>query len=104
MIIREAILKAADSIERNPCLFDFYTVRVPPDCHTPGCALGWIAFHWGAPSFAALVEPMDVEECAFYDRMDDLTSGGWEDDPRVCARGLRKYADRYHPVVLEQAA
>jgi hypothetical protein len=34
--IRDAILKAADHIERNPNRFDFSAVMVPPHCGAPG--------------------------------------------------------------------
>jgi hypothetical protein len=46
--IRAAILKAADTIERDGDLWNFGEVLVP-DCGTPGCALGWIGFHLGIP-------------------------------------------------------
>ena len=48
MNIRTAILKAADSIEQNPHLFSFKSLAIPnKDCGTPGCAIGWIAYHSG---------------------------------------------------------
>lgn len=44
--IRQAILQAADHIEKNPCDFNFYSVD-KPECGTPGCALGWIGVFMG---------------------------------------------------------
>ena len=41
MNIRTAILKAADSIEQNPDIYNWSNVQVPP-CGTPGGMLGLI--------------------------------------------------------------
>lgn len=46
MDIYNAILKAADHIEKEPHLYNFYCNRVP-DCGTPGCMLGWIGHFMG---------------------------------------------------------
>lgn len=110
MNIREAILKAADSIEQNPGLFNFSSIRVPDfDCGTPGCAIGWMAYHLGLGEWAegdqgdglywildrsyALKEIMDQQ--TFYNTMDNL-SEGWRIDAKSCAVGLRLYANKYY--------
>src|ERR1700760_2850261 len=43
----QAILRAADHIDRQPQLFDFERTRIPGNCRTPACALGWIGFFAG---------------------------------------------------------
>ena len=104
MRIREAILKAADSIEQNPTLFRFSSVDIPGECGSPGCALGWIAHHVGWVENGrrfldgiASVMGEDSPE-AFYTKMDDLEEGGWwGTSAYICAASLRLYADKYHP-------
>lgn len=44
--IYTAIMKAADTIERHPELYNFLSNEVP-DCGSPGCLLGWIGHHLG---------------------------------------------------------
>lgn len=46
MEIRQALLKAADSIE-NSGMYDFMESTVSHDCGTPMCMIGWIGFHLG---------------------------------------------------------
>ena len=59
--VYEAIMLAADHIERNPADFNFMSIGIP-DCGTPGCALGWIG------SFGGLTK----SECGFADAATDL--------------------------------
>lgn len=89
MNIRTAILSAADSIEKHPKLFDFDTMGIPDsDFGTPGCALGWIAFHlgdcefstrssWSGSKVGACLSLMDANGpwagTNFYDRMRAIT-------------------------------
>lgn len=123
MNIYNAIMKAADHIERNPDLFSFSPILIP-DCGTPGCALGWIG-HFadcrsekdGGLRSISLVSltpyergtdvikhlgyehPLlgDVTTDVFYDRMLELAGGyEWKRDAAVCARALRLYAEKYH--------
>ena len=110
MNIREAILKAADHIGRNPNEFQFWSITTPehPGCGTPGCALGWIGTFCGLRH----VGPIAVAQRAlglvnengwdhakvFYDRMRAIPEArGWSDSAAVCSRALRLYADKYHP-------
>lgn len=109
--IRESILKAADSIENNPNMFDFgSTDKVNTDCGHKGCALGWIAYHAAADGviprqkydthdspfapelYAALGEP---ENCVFYSL--DSYGRDWRESAQACAEALRKYANHEHP-------
>jgi hypothetical protein len=113
----QAILRAADHIERQPRLFDFERTRVPGNCHTPGCALGWIGFFAGRTqarvramlglSFLhrgiAIVtvdagsDPViTVTAREFYQRMDRLAARDWRRDATQCANALRLYAAVYH--------
>ena len=45
--IRQAILKAADHIERNPNSFDYCRAITTPRQNGSGCYVGWIAFFAG---------------------------------------------------------
>ena len=113
----QAILRAADHIERQPQLFDFERTRVPRNCRTPGCALGWIGFFAGRTeariramlglSFLhrgiAIVtvdagsDPViTVSAREFYERMDRLAACDWRRDAAQCAAALRRYAATYH--------
>lgn len=104
--IREAILKSADHLEWNPGLFYFYTVRIPDDdCGSPGCVLGWIAFFLSV-DFRSLEHVAESIGCKrtsigfshdFYLRMDSLVPPSWREDVALCAKGLRAYADKFHP-------
>lgn len=108
MHIRNAILKAADSIERHPGLFKWSSTRVAnPDCGTPGCALGWIAHYVGCAvwrqkggwNYNALANAMGTDgDGEFYSRMSEtFRSHSWRLDATDCASALRAYADKYHP-------
>jgi hypothetical protein len=109
MQIREAILKAADHIERHPREFNYNSIHVPEraGCGTTGCALGWICYFFGSgvtdsslvrTNFSSTHAPVGagVSDGVFYARMTDLVVG-WEKDADNCARALRLYADKYHP-------
>jgi hypothetical protein len=106
MNVYEAIMKAADHIERNPHLFDFDKERVP-DCGTPGCALGWTAHFMGylytnVGVFAEMALPVHTDqsaEGAFYDRMDAVLSDrfcDWIAEPAMCAKGMRLLAEKHY--------
>lgn len=109
MNIYDAIMKAADHIERNPSEFRFLRSAVPsaPFCGSPGCALGWI----GVFSASKAIDSGDVaqqvlcvpnedglsSELTFYNRMNDLLSDtNWIRHADLCARGMRLYAKKYH--------
>ena len=103
--MRQAILKAADQIQKHPDLFEFCALGVPEnDCDSPGCALGWISFYsnveWGkkgCPLNNALGVSNDLE---FYDRIRDSDPDlNWHHNADICAALLRKYADKYHPAI-----
>ena len=112
--VYEAIMKAADHIERNPEDFNFMSVAIP-SCGTPGCALGWIGSFGGlskgscgfsdAATDLLKLEPellggsgsCETSEFAFYNRMDALCGNMlWRKAAHVCADALRKYAEKYH--------
>jgi len=95
----EAIMKAANHIESNPNLFGF-TVSTIPECGTPGCALGWIAFFSGMKVGRCVLEtaaealgfPEKEFEYhmghPFYERMDDLVGESrWTESAELCAKG-----------------
>jgi hypothetical protein len=107
MNIRDAILKAADHIERHPGDFDFGSAMVPHTCGSPGCALGWLGhFIGGCTTYRHVCDRVfGIDEYKFYERLTeaemgpkpDWSYGTWHRDAGVCARVLRLYADKYHP-------
>jgi hypothetical protein len=98
-------LKAADHIERNPSLWNFYQLKVP-DCGTSACALGWIGAFAGMHAGTLLsagggpVHALQLTDPRFfYSRMHELDGGAallWGDISRI-VRAMRLYADKYHP-------
>lgn len=103
MNIRQAILRAADSIEAHPELFAFGSIENPnPDCGTPGCAIGWIAHHMGVEDWPAhedlIAYAMGLIPLRFYYRMEGILEG-WRDDATICSKALLLYADKCHPSV-----
>lgn len=119
MDIRQAILKAADWIELHPEEFDFRETEVPA-CGTPGCALGWIGTFAGCERGSSIDMPPGSptkllglnSQLRFYERMDAFFGGGayantesrWRHNPMQCARGLRLYADKYHPATVDESS
>jgi hypothetical protein len=114
MQIRQAVLKAADSIEQYPGLFDFSSVVKPNmDCGVPSCAIGWIAFWLGINDmlpidlFGKVTESLGLGSdfhaaTFFYKRMDNVYGDvGWKWSAPECAKALRLYADKYHPDIPE---
>ena len=114
MDIRQAILKAADSIGLAPDQFEFRSCDIPDGCGTSGCALGWIAYHLGTCRFEGMIENqwnaeklgkyMGLEKnnkawagWNFYERMNNF-DGSWSNNANECAKALRAYADKYHPL------
>jgi len=101
MNVRNAILKAADHIEKNPNEFDFMAIGFPePGCKTPGCALGWIGSFLGKRATYGVTlcseEMLGVSEGGFYNRMRKFDKN-WEYEAGACARALRQYADVHCP-------
>lgn len=105
----ESILAAADQIEAHPEVFDFETTGIPHACGSPGCALGWIGFFYGARRCTESDGYSGVGAVArivlglpsggkFYDRMSDLQLGdaSWTESADECARCLRLYAEKHH--------
>lgn len=107
MDIRQAIFKAADSIERHPTLFNFSSIEKPNHhCGTPGCAIGWIGYYTEGSArdphdfFLKVMKRLGLRGLGaeFYHRMDSIDgSNFWRRRSDVCAATLRKYADKYHP-------
>ena len=102
MNIRQAILAAANSIEKNPKMFAFESCVIP-DCGSQGCALGWIGFHLGlSANFISLgvsVCPvLGVKTAAFHELTKLYGSFDWQHSAPDCAKALRLYANKFHPV------
>ena len=126
MSIRDAILKAADHIERNPCSFDFWNNRIPKHCGSPGCVLGWIGFFAGlkddiGSAQLAVTSYLNTNPQIFYSDLHDLVGDsnaerglpgntergflakhglerGWKTNPSLAVEALRKYADWKFPI------
>lgn len=95
MNVREAILKAADHIERNPHLYDYQKIYAP-ECGTTGCAIGWIGHFLGmsGKDLDEICDAIGTTHSEFYERTEPTGNVVAQE----CAvRSLRAYADRYHP-------
>lgn len=102
--VYQAVLIAANHIEKNPDDFRFQRYQAPDRCGSPGCALGWIGFfgHLGRDAGEvgnALCEEGDGQ---FYDRMSSLTRKeerddgvSWRRSAALCAKGMRRYAEKH---------
>jgi hypothetical protein len=107
-----ALLAAADHIERFPEEFYFDAVNVPEavHCGSPGCAIGWTAFFAGVIQFTpqerlrltvVCQHALGVSEDEFYKRMNYISTDewhgviSWRTHAGECARCLRVYAERY---------
>jgi hypothetical protein len=110
MNIRQAILKAADHIEQNPHLYEFYQNEVP-ECGTPGCMLGWIGHFLGVRGSVGyqvcpamgLGEGQDgfirkgIHELAIEEMGHTRKWPDYATDAKAAARLMRLWADRNHP-------
>jgi len=102
MNVRNAILKAADHIEKNPDEFDFMAIGFPePNCGMPACTIGWIGSFLGKRASYGVTgfseEVLGVFALDFYERMDQLGGNTWRSEAAACARALRQYADVHCP-------
>lgn len=100
MNIRQAILKTAELFEAHPKLFKYSECAVP-DCGTPGCAIGYVCHFMNCQPGGDIgwyeMDVIGVDASVFYERMSALDIG-WIADGGRCSRGMRLYADKYHPV------
>lgn len=108
MNTRQAIIAAANQIDRTPAIFAYFNSRVP-SCGSPGCFIGLIACNAGFPHGESVHELcpalFGVSWDVVYDRVFDLSgralvknhSVAWCSDPALTARTMRLYADKYHP-------
>jgi hypothetical protein len=95
--IYNAIMKAADSIEKNPDLYNFMAIRVGT-CNSPQCMLGWIGFHLG---MTGKLVYQDVMPALGLSPNGGIAELGWTfgkgsvHDPKHCAAFLRQVAVKY---------
>lgn len=111
---RQAFLQAADHIDKYPESFRFYRYLVPAndDPGTQACALGWVG-HYAklAPDTCVNKVAFDLgtDERSFYNRLKrcapwwHIDRNRWMYEPKLCAKALRKYANRFFPETLELA-
>jgi hypothetical protein len=117
--MREAILKAADHIERTSGSLDWWNGTGPTlwnrgiTCHAC-CPLAWIA-HFnnmdGVFGHRRAAHALGVAALSFYEEMNALSginhhfygpsTSPWATDRTICANTLRKYADKHFPVKHE---
>ena len=117
MSTRDAILKAADHIDRYPGQYDYCeAVNTPYKPTDRACMVGWIAYFAGEAGgqHCGVRTEIDPTVCdrllgvgfrVFSDRMYEIR-GLWScpSNAKAAAAGLRIYADRFHPVDLRAAA
>lgn len=126
-LVRKVILQSADQIEKHPEKYQFTVIMISTgsDC---ACPLGWIGYYAGygdrsgnifldliARDFLRIDDPgfngmySVGPEQVFYDRMRTLeveltgvepTDIKWHGSAPLCARLLRAYADKYHPLAV----
>lgn len=96
--VYDAIMAAADHIEKNPAQFVFTKSDTPRSCGSPGCALGWIGYfgNLGRDS-NEVARRLGLGEMHFYNWMgiSTLHEGFWTRDASVCATGLRRFAEKH---------
>jgi hypothetical protein len=110
MNLYNAIMKAAEHIERNPESYRFFSHRVP-ECGMPGCLWGHIGAQLGmvgACNMEVAVKMAKDSTGHLYSFMDlrwnRMPSDSpertkllaWHHNAKVAAEGLREYAEKYH--------
>jgi hypothetical protein len=99
--IREAILKAADFIERHPNQYEWTSILVP-GFDGSGCMLGWISYFMGKVPYSGIqyeIEP-GVTQSLFYGRINSFGVYCSNIDGTTAPTALRKYAAKFHPIEL----
>lgn len=122
MEVRDALMAVADLFERKPTSYNFHLTSTPEDEECPGCVIGHVArlcsLPWRGPAAV-----LDVHDGTFYSRMDALETehrgesveeamtslsvsgdmrrqeADWTQDATLCVVLLKKYVEKYHPVV-----
>ena len=110
MNTREAVLEAADFLERNPNAFNFLVCTVPESLSDQGCYLGWINYFQGEDftpylrdrlgrpfvSSEAVIGPTELHEADFFSIMSRLSKNMIGSHPRPWDV-LRAFAAEYFP-------
>lgn len=100
----EAMLAAADHIERHPDSFNFFKIRIPTHLNMKGCALGWIGHFTGVSTVdnyaSEVAEGFCGDETDFFHAITGFVGPGWMSNPKQCAKGMRLYAE--HHLSLEK--
>lgn len=100
MEIYNAIMKAADHIERNPHSYNFFN-SVVPECGTQGCMLGWIGHFMGmtgANVFREVGPRLGFGRDFLAGAAIGVQHGEDLKDSTDAVRMLRRFAQRYHPL------
>ena len=93
----EAVMHAADHIERQPHDYDFEKPLIPKS-GGPASALAWIHVYSGikglgpAGRTADSINLFGVNEDEFCKRMNEAVGPQWQEEASVCASGLRLFA------------
>jgi hypothetical protein len=103
MNIRNAFLRAADHIERNPKDYDFCN-NEKPTCDTPGCLIGWVGVF---AQVQARSDPglytIDVAKAIGHSWQDIAAFAnergleGYSHIPEQAAKLLRAFAEEHFP-------
>lgn len=103
--IYEAIMKAADHIERFPMLCELTMPIIPDNASTVTCILGRVGMFVGGFTGqhtggmlcrieSSVNDFLGIDSCDFFTRMKDL--GYNRDDKATYAPAMRRYAELYH--------
>lgn len=99
--VRAAILSTASLFESKPALFNFWVTTVPPDCGTPGCALGYVCHFLeisGSDDFKLAARAMGCGDAyLFYKTLDAYGDEEWDTHGLRAARALRAFANARFP-------
>jgi len=104
MNIRTAIMKAADSIEQNPCSYEYAQGQAPIGPASTGCMLIWIG-HFADIRFTGRIYSNDVARALGLTHWHDFTiriqalKGMGYTTAEAAPKALRLYADKYHSAI-----
>jgi len=99
MNIYDAIMKAAEHVERTPADYNFNRLYVPDKCGTTGCMLGWIGFFLGmfGQTNVAVKKAIGLPHPGAYTFLTEMSGGNAYMESNVeAAKTMRLYAEKHH--------
>lgn len=105
MNIRQAFLKAADTIEAEHSCYQFYATDVE-QCGTPMCMWGWVGYHLGmiGKDVWYVANSIGKECSSLYTLGFESKFKNFETSAASAAGLLRLYADKHFPAEAPAAA